>query len=70
MGLAEGRAIEALQDTNLPALQRAIDEAACAHAELDIDWDSLAVDEHPPVSNLDYGQDRIDAITRLLEKGL
>lgn len=135
MGLAERRAIKTFQDTKLPELQKAIDDAAGTQVELDIDWDSItepdyahlydeafskvyfqplaraleaiAIDDmgkealasglkkvricysgdstgvagftfeggvllldHSPVSNLDYGQERVDAIVRLLERGL
>jgi hypothetical protein len=46
MGLAERRAIKAFQDTKLPALKDAIDQAAGFAVELEVAWDTLAVDDY------------------------
>lgn len=44
MGLAERRALKDFQDSNYPALQAKIVEAAGFDIELEIDWDTVAED--------------------------
>jgi hypothetical protein len=45
MGLAERRAIKDIQDNHLPQWQSQINEAAGFTVPLEIDWDSLAIDD-------------------------
>jgi hypothetical protein len=46
MGLAERRAIKHFQDTQLPVLEKAIDDAAGFEVPLETDWNALAVDDY------------------------
>lgn len=44
MGLAERRAAKAFQDGPYQELQAKINEAACKELEIEVDWNSLAID--------------------------
>lgn len=46
MGLAERRALKAFQDERYPALKLELDAAAQKNVLLEIDWDSLAVEDY------------------------
>ncbi len=46
MGLAERRAIKAFQDNKFPALKSEIDQAAGFPVELEVAWETLAVDDY------------------------
>jgi len=46
MGLAERRALRAFQDDRYPALKQELDAAAHKIVLLEVDWDSLAVDDY------------------------
>lgn len=46
MGLAERRALKAFQDERYPALKLELDAAAHKNVLMDIDWDSLAVEDY------------------------
>ena len=46
MGLAERRASKAFQDENYPALKQEIDTAAHKNVLVEVDWDSLAVEDY------------------------
>ncbi|MCA9778498.1 MAG: hypothetical protein KC800_17340 [Candidatus Eremiobacteraeota bacterium] len=44
MGLSERRAAKAFQDGPFQELQAKINEAACKELEIEVDWNSLAID--------------------------
>ena len=44
MGLAERRVIKEFQDTKYPELKKAIDDAAGFPVEMDVQWDTLALE--------------------------
>ena len=46
MGLAERRALKAFQDERYPAIKQEIDAAAHKNVLLEIDWESLAVEDY------------------------
>lgn len=46
MGLAERRAIRAFQENKYQSLKKDLDKAAGKEIALEIDWDSLAVDDY------------------------
>ena len=46
MGLAERRALKAFQDERYPALKLELDAAAHKNVLLEIDWDSLCVEDY------------------------
>ncbi|MBS2040376.1 hypothetical protein JST97_35640 [bacterium] len=46
MGLAERRATKAFQDERYPGIKQEIDAAAQKNVLLEIDWESLAVDDY------------------------
>lgn len=46
MGLAERRALKAFQDERYPALKLEMDAAAHKNVLMEIDWDSLAVEDY------------------------
>lgn len=46
MGLAERRAVKSFQDTKYPRLKAEIDEAAGFEVTIDVQWDTLAVEDY------------------------
>lgn len=46
MGLAERRAVKEFQETKLPGLKRAIDEAAGFGLDVEVNWEQLAKEEY------------------------
>lgn len=46
MGLAERRASKAFQDERYPAIKQEIDAAAHKNVLIEVDWDSLAVEDY------------------------
>ena len=46
MGLAERRAVKSFQDTKYPKLKAEIDQAAGFEVEIEVKWDTLAVEDY------------------------
>ncbi len=46
MGLAERRAIKAFQDNKFATLKKELDKAAGKEVVLEVDWDSLAIEDY------------------------
>ena len=46
MGLAERRIVKDFQDNHLPALKKQVDETAGFEVPLEVNWDSLTVNEY------------------------
>jgi hypothetical protein len=68
MGLPEKRALKEFQDNRYPELKKKLEELAGFPVELEVDWESLAVDEYGHLYNDAFDKVYFQPVIAALQK--